>query len=274
MYLSELIKEILQRYREHSISAYAAQMAFFLFLSIFPFLIFLFTFLGKLSIDTDAIIMILENFFPAEVQQLILDFIEDNILTSDTGLLSLSVIGTIWSASKGIRGLIRSLNIAYNKKETRNFLVMKIIDMFYTIMLVLSIGVVLVLPNIGFGFYKFISKYVSISEEIYALYNLVRTITIPTMLIVLMTLIYMFLPNVHMTFREGLAGTFFSITGWGILSYIFKVFLANFANFKVVYGSLATVIILMFWLYFSSIILIVGGEINSILKDYNQSTPS
>ena len=264
------LKALADRYSKHSVSAYSAQMAFFLMLSIFPFFIFLFTVLGKLSINSDVLITVLENFFPKEVHQLTIDFIEKNIVVEGNSLVSISIVGIIWSASKVVRALMVSLNKAYEIKETRSFFIVKALDMVYTILIVIVILLLLTLPNIGVGVFRFIDRYIDINWEIFETFNLVKRILIPSTLTLLMGLIYMYVPNLKLKVRDVIWGTIFSIVGWAILSYFFTIFVSEFANYKVVYGSLATVIILMFWLYFSSILLIVGGEINSIVKEKNK----
>lgn len=268
--IGSFLKALADRYSKHSVSAYSAQMAFFLMLSIFPFFIFLFTVLGKLSINSDVLITVLENFFPREVHQLTIDFIEKNIVVEGNSLVSISILGIIWSASKGVRALMVSLNKAYEIKETRSFFIVKALDMAYTILIVIVILLLLTLPNIGVGVFRFVDRYIDINWEIFETFNLVKRILIPSTLTLLMGLIYMYVPNLKLKIRDVIWGTVFSIVGWAILSYFFTIFVSEFANYKVIYGSLATVIILMFWLYFSSILLIVGGEINSIVKENNK----
>ncbi len=267
--MAGFLKQLVSRYSKHSVSAYSAQMAFFLMLSIFPFFIFLFTVLGKLSINSDILMMVLENFFPKEVHQLTIDFIEKNIVVEGNSLVSISILGIIWSASKGVRALMVSLNKAYEIKETRSFIIVKVLDMVYTVLIVIVILLLLTLPNIGVGVFRFVGRYIEINWEIFETYNLVKRILIPSTLTLLMGLIYMYVPNIKLKIKDVIWGTVFSIVGWSILSYFFTIFVNEFANYRVVYGSLATVIILMFWLYFSSILLIVGGEINSIVREKN-----
>jgi membrane protein len=76
----------------------------------------------------------------------------------------------------------------------------------------------------------------------------------------------MFLPNKSQPLVNVLPGTIFTVIGWTALSYFFTIFVNYIANFSFLYGSLSTIIILMLWLYFSSIILILGGELNSVFK--------
>jgi len=264
---SLIFKRLIKRYNRHDISAYAALMAFFLTLSLFPFLIILFAILGQLSLDTNLIISAIELFFPPEVHELVMDYIRQNIILRDYSILSLSVIGTLWASSRGIRALMLSLNMAYEVKETRNYLIVKLIDVFYTILIIIGIVFLLTLPNIGREFLMFVDDYLTINQNIFDLINMVKIYALPISIVLIITTLYMFLPNKKQSFKKVLPGTIFTVLGWTILSYLFSLFVNYIANFSVIYGSLSTIIILMLWLYFSSIILILGGELNSVFKD-------
>ncbi|MFO7815931.1 MAG: YihY/virulence factor BrkB family protein [Halanaerobiales bacterium] len=264
-----IIKKLLKRYNKHDISAYAALMAFFLTLSFFPFLIILFALLGRLSMDTYLIIDAIELFFPPEVHLLVMNYIKQNILLRDYSILSLSIIGTLWASSRGIRALMLSLNMAYEVKETRNYFVIKFIDILYTILILIGIVFLLTLPNIGKEFLLFVNEYIKINQNTFNMINLLKVYALPVVIVLIITTLYMFLPNKKQSFTKVIPGTIFTVLGWTILSYLFSLFINYIANFSVVYGSLSTIIILMLWLYFSSIILILGGELNSVFKDFN-----
>lgn len=262
-----IFKRLYKRYKHHDISAYSALMAFFLTLSLFPFLIILFAILGQLSIDTNLIISAIELFFPPEVHELVLEYIKQNIILRDYSVISLSIIGTLWASSRGIRALMLSLNMAYEVKETRNYLIVKLIDIFYTILVLIGIVFLLTLPNIGREFLMYVDDYIKINQNIIELISIIKIYALPISIILIITTLYMYLPNKKQSFKKVLPGTIFTVLGWTILSYLFSLFVNYIANFSVIYGSLSTMIILMLWLYFSSIILILGGELNSVYKD-------
>ena len=262
-----VVKRLRDRYNNHDISAYAALMAFFLTLSLFPFLIILFAVLGQLSLDTNLIITALELFFPPEAHSLVRNFIRQNIILSDFSVLSLSVVGALWASSRGIRALMLSLNMAYEVKETRNYFLVKLIDIIYTILVIVGIAILLTLPNIGREFLNYINQYITIDPRFIQLLGVIKLITLPVTIIFIITSLYMLLPNRKQRFKKVIPGTVFTVIGWTILSFLFSIFINYIANFSVIYGSLSTIIILMLWLYFSSIILILGGELNSVFKE-------
>jgi membrane protein len=242
-------------------------MAFFLTLSFFPFMIILFAVLGQLSLDTNLIISALELFFPPEVHGLVMEFIRQNIILQDFSVLSLSVIGALWSSSRGIRALMLSLNMAYEVQETRNYFLVKLIDILYTILIIIGIAFLLTLPNIGREFLRYIDNYITIDPRIIDLIGIFKLTALPITIVFIITTLYMLLPNKKQAFMKVIPGTVFTVIGWTILSYLFSIFINYIANFSVIYGSLSTIIILMLWLYFSSIILILGGELNSVFKE-------
>ncbi len=264
---SVVFKRLVKRYINHDISAYAALMAFFLTLSLFPFLIILFAVLGQLSLDTNWIISALELFFPSEVHELVMEFIRQNIILKDFSVLSLSVVGALWASSRGIRALMLSLNMAYEVKETRNYFVVKLIDILYTLLIIIGIVFLLTLPNIGREFLRYIDTYITIDPRIIELIGIFKLTALPVTIVFIISTLYMLLPNKKQPFKKVLPGTIFTVIGWTILSYLFSLFINYIANYSLIYGSLSTIIILMLWLYFSSIILILGGELNSVVKE-------
>ena len=83
-------------------------------------------------------------------------------------------------------------------------------------------------------------------------------------------MIYKFLPNHIVQLRIQLMGAAFSAVGWMIVSWIFSVYLDIFKGFSSMYGSLTTIVLIMLWLYFCMYILLLGGEVNMILRDMEQ----
>ncbi len=159
-----------------------------------------------------------------------------------------------------------SLNMAYEVKETRNYFVVKLIDILYTLLIIIGIAFLLTLPNIGREFFAYIREYIYISPKIVEMVSLLKTFVLPIAIFLIIMTLYMFLPNKRQPLINVLPGTVFTVIGWTILSYLFTIFINYIANFSFLYGSLSTIIILMLWLYFSSIILILGGELNSVFK--------
>ena len=266
--LKYVLKNLPTKYAENDVTAFSAQMAYFLFMSIFPALIFLIGLLGRFSIEYRWDISGYISLIPRQASYIIQEYIKNLIAVDGPALFSISGIFMIYSASRGINSLMRSLNKAFDIKEDRGFVKVKLLGIFYTIMIMLSIVVALVIPNLGYDFFMGLSKYIKIPELFAKMSTLFGWVIYLVLINIVIGSLYVFLPNRRIRYTEVIPGTIIALIGWSIISRGFSFFIANFSNISVIYGSLTAVIILMIWLYLSSTILMIGGEINSLLIEY------
>ena len=264
--LIEFVNEMRRRYKEHHITAFSAQMSYFFILSLFPFLIFLVALIGWFSLDNIWVIANLSNVIPKEAAQIVLDYVQE-LAESNTSIISVSIIATLWTASKAINALMRALNIVYEVKETRGYFVIRFLGMFYTIMFAFAIILALVLPSMGKGFFDFILVYVHIPQGFIDLFTSFRWVGVLAFLGFVLGSTHVVLPNTKISIRTALPGTALSLMGWVVTSLGFSYFVQNFGRFTIIYGSLTAVIILMIWMYMSSVILMFGGEINHYILE-------
>jgi len=262
--------EMRHRYKKHHITAFSAQMSYFFILSLFPFLIFLVSLIGWFSIDNVWVVSNLSNMIPKEAAQIILDYVEDVLLTG-TSIISVSIIATLWTASKAINALMRALNIVYEVPETRGYLKVRILGMFYTILFAFAIVLALVLPSMGHDFFNLVQRFIEVPRGFIDLFTSLRWIGVLVFLGIVIGSTHVIMPNTRITIRSALPGTLFSLFGWTVISYGFSYFIENFSRFSIIYGSLTAVIVLMVWMYMSGIILMFGGEINHYLFEKKES---
>ena len=260
------IKDMERRYEDHHITAFSAQMSYFFILSLFPFLIFLVALIGWFSIDNIEVMTNLSSVIPKEASQIILDYVSQ-LAENGSSIISVSIIATLWSASKAINALMRALNIVYEVKETRSYFTIRALGMFYTILFALAIILALVLPSMGMDFFNFVGRYIHIPQAFIQTFTSIRWIGVLAFLGLVLGTAHVALPNSKISFKTTLPGTAFSLLGWIIISYGFSYFVQNFSRFTLIYGSLAAVIVLMIWMYLSSMILMFGGEINHYILE-------
>ncbi|MGH2319598.1 YihY/virulence factor BrkB family protein [Planococcus sp. SE5232] len=264
---SGFLKELLQRIKDVDVPGLGAQLAFFFLLSIFPLLIFLVTLLPYLAISEDEIYSFLEEVVPAEVYTLIESTLVEILTNQNTGLLSFGILATIWSASLGMNALIKSLNLSYKVAEDRPILLARGMSIIMTVLLIFILIVALALPIFGEQLGLLIFSFLGLEEGFLALWNSIR-FTIPGIItFVACAIIYWLAPNVKMSILSVLGGAAFAASGWLLTSYLFSLYVSNFGNFSATYGSIGGVIILMLWLYISAMLLIVGGQINAVMKE-------
>jgi membrane protein len=267
-FFSFFIREIKDRFEFHNINAYGAQIAYFFLLSLFPFLIFLIAVLSQLSMSPQGAIDLFAKVAPNEVITVIDDYIKELIPSRSINLLSISFFATIWSASRGLNALIILLNRAYGIKKERNFIMKRVLAIFFTLLVAISIILALTIPSMGMNFLLWISRYIGLTDFFISVWYYLRWIVIIAILFSVMGSLYYIAPNKKLKFLEIIPGTLFAICGWILISLGFSFFVNNFRNFTIIYGSLAAIIVLMIWLYLSGIMLVLGGEINSIYSSY------
>ncbi|GLC90319.1 YihY/virulence factor BrkB family protein [Lysinibacillus piscis] len=258
------VQDLILRLQRVDVSALAAQLAYFFLLSFFPLLIFLVTLLPYLNLQTTQVYSFLVNIMPDEVYQLIESTLNEILTNRNSSLLSIGVLGTIWSASKGINALIRALNKAYDT-EMRASLLDRGLSLVFTIVFVVVIAVVLLLPVFGQQIGYFLFSIIGIEEEFSTVWQKIRWFMPPLLILIVLMGIYWVVPNT--TPRLKLIGVWpgalFATCAWLMVTYAFSFYINSFANYSATYGSIGGVIILMLWLYFTGIILIFGGVLNA-----------
>ena len=246
--------------RKDNVSIYASSAAFFIFLSLVPALILLLAVIPYTPVKVDIIIHWIKLEFPSGTGNFLIGLINDYYGRS-IGVLSLSVIGTFWSAGKGINALINGFNAIDSNIDRRNPLLVRLVSCMYT--LIFLVGVLFILIIVVGG--KAITEVlVGIFPKTAVLFgHLVdfRFLLSIGILTILFLLCFSLLPCKKHRFREQLPGALFSAVLWTGFSYLFSFYVDKFNPFSM-YGSLTAIIVLLFWLYACMYLVFVGANIN------------
>lgn len=270
-----LLLDLYKRIRDDDFPTYAATITYFLILSLFPFLIFLITLLTRTALFNfyhyfnilDAL-KELNKVIPADITAVIEQGLgEINSNKSDT-FLSISLVLTIYSASRGVRAVMRIMNKAYDTRETRGFFRILFMSFMYTVglalLLLAGFTFVLLTSAIGTKIFDWLGV-----PEAFKVWNFLIGSVLPiAVMVVVYMFIYRFTPNVKLTFGNVWAGSLFATIASIIASMFFSIYVTHFANYSVIYGGLGSIIVLLIWLYMISFILVLGGEINASLQSY------
>ena len=244
-----------------------AQLAYFFLLSFFPLIIFLVTLLPYLNLRQEQVFEFMADIMPLEVYKLIERTLTDVLTHQNSGLLSISIIGTIWSASRGINALMKALNHAY-EVEGKMGIIHRAWSLIFTVAFVFIILIALVFPVFGHQIGNLLFSYFGVGNSFESVWDTVRWITPPMMIFVIMIIMYWIVPNTtpRLKFISVIPGACFSTVGWLILTSGFSIYINNFGNYSATYGSIGGVIILMLWLYATGMLLIFCGLINATMQ--------
>lgn len=259
------IKRMYKRYNDEQVSSIAGELSYFFLLSLFPFLFVLFQFISYLPIDHQELFSFLEEYAPAEAATLIRTITNQIVIRSNTGLLSLGIIGTLWSASRGSNAVIRGINRAFDVEEERPFWKVLLMSFMITAGLMFIIVFSLLIPVFGQKIASIINELFEISIFPFQWWDIIRFLITFIVLYVVFTFVYYIIPNKKILIKDVLPGSLLATAGWIATSLVFSFYVNNFSNYSATYGSIGGIIILMTWIYLSCIVLILGGILNSEL---------
>jgi len=268
----QTLKATVQEFVRDDALGMGAQLAFYLVLAIFPFILFCVAILDAFSSSDPQFVAelfeYLRRLLPEQVFGLIHTYMENTLRNEDTapGLLSVGILGTIWAASGAFAALINALNRAYDVQETRPFWKVRGIAILMTLGLsaLLLTGVLLLVagPSIG----KTIAEIFTLGDEFMFAWNIARWPAALLFMVVTVALLLYFAPDANQPFRWITPGGFVGIMLWVLASVVFNLYLSSdFNTYNKTYGSIGTVIILLLYLYISSLTILFGATLNATL---------
>lgn len=260
------VLEFFKRLKDADITGIGAQLAYFFLLSLFPLLIFLMTLLPFLNFPQDQIYVFMKTLLPNQVYTMIRGTLTEVLDHRSGSLLSIGIIGTIWSASNGVDSLGKSLNRSYNRDETRPFYIARFMSFVFTLLLTIVLVVALILPVFGGQIGVLLFSKFGFGEDFLVIWHKIRMIFPPILIFLVLTLTYWVMPNIKLYLRSVFFGSLFATIAWLFVSYGFSIYVGNFANYSATYGSIGGIIALLLWLYLTGIILMVGGQLNALIQ--------
>lgn len=264
-WLIDFFKQLFKKIRTDDIQATSAQLTYYLLLSFFPFLIFIMTLVGYANISMIDKVDDLREIIPVQAVAIIEEIIKEVSEGRSQALLSFGMLATLWATSRCINAIIKGLNKAYDIEDNRRLWKVRVFSILGTFV----IGIVVLLSILMIVFGNWVGNQLSLlfhfSDSIHRLWNFLQYMVPLLVMTVVFTLLYLIGPNQKITFKEALPGAAFTTLGWIITSITFSIYVNQFGNFTKTYGSLGGVMILLIWLYISSNIILIGGEINATL---------
>lgn len=259
---------LVKRIMANDVSGTAAQMSYYLIMAFFPFIIFLIASLSYSNIFEYSLPELIQRVMPEDTAHTLTNIIEELLTARSGSLTSISMLSTIFFASKGVKAIINGMNKSYQVSESRSFFKKIFISLTFTILLVISINFLFIFIIMGKVIAETLVSFFGISNFPAMLWNILRISISLTFIFLVISFIYVFFPNLEdrLKFKEVIPGSIFTTLIWVGGSFAFSFYVNNFSNYTLIYGSLAGIIVFLLWLFISSIILLSGAEINSLLK--------
>lgn len=245
-----------------NIPVYASHAGFFIVLAVFPTLVLLLSLLRYTGLDVGNLTDILEGVIPGALLPSARKLILSTYQGTTGTLVSISALTALWSASRGIHGLLTGLNSIYDVSEDRGYIYTRLISVVYTFAFLLVLLLTLLLHVFGTSLLQWLpfedSPIIALLEEIVDL----RFFLLLGVQTVLFTAMFMVLPNRPNKLMDSLPGALLASSGWLIFSDLYSIYVEHFAGLSNIYGSVYAVALSMLWLYCCMSIVFYGGALN------------
>ncbi|RLD42334.1 MAG: hypothetical protein DRI86_11845 [Bacteroidetes bacterium] len=251
----------------------AAAISYNFLMALFPTLLIIFALIPIIPIDGfhEELLMFIVDFMPGDTDKKVIAILNEIITQPQNGVLSASLILSVWFATNGFNSIIVAFNSSVHIKESRSYLnVHKTAFVLFIVFFFINIFTIT-----GFIFDKFIINslvdqgYIVQGTSYYILIVIDWIIRV-SMLFFQIAFIYWYAPAYKKRFRIISLGATFTTVVFIIVAFLFNIYISNFSKYNVLYGSIATLIIIMVWLYISAFILLIGFEINTSIVQAKQ----
>ena len=257
------LKEFFKKVHSDSLDSISAQIAFFIIISLIPFVMIVLSIFQVVNINGISLLNSFIKLLPNTVGNFILNLFPEN--TQLFSSISIAAIACLFSSSMAMRALIKGINRIFNSSYRRGYLWIRLIAVLYTIIFALVLVISAVLLIFGNTIYEEVAKF--IPWHFVPMIIDFKSLWVFLLLTAFFTFSFYFIPfKVKYKLRNCFIGALISSSGWVLFSYFFSLFVENNARYSAIYGSLATLVIFMLWLYFCMYIMFLGAEIAVFLE--------
>ena len=267
--LMDKIKKLFNNFRHISeymgrrqIATIAAATAFWFFLSIVPIVILCVSILPYTSVTEEQLLAKLAPVLTESMTELIRIILSD-VYSSGAGVLSISLIATVWSSAMGFSSLIRGLEDIYEQPRRAGFLMRRARGIIYTLGMILMMVLSFVLGGFGEQIKALVEKYLPGTTSFFTFLLHFRFVVVIAVLTVFFGAIFRWSTGLRPPFGEVFPGALTAAIGWSLFSYAFSAWV-NAGHYGT-YGSLVTVVVVMLWLYYCQYILLLSACLNRAL---------
>jgi membrane protein len=270
--LAELLKRTAKEIQEDHLAAFAGNLTYKGLFALFPFFVFLLSLLGLFGAP-DLLQTLIEQ-ARGVLPQGAIDFLEGQLLGiagnkaqgAFTAGALVSILLALWGVSGAFRSVMEAMNVMYEIEEARPFWKQLLISVFLSLgvaaLLLFALVLVVFGPEIGSA----VADVVGLGYVFEVVWNVVQWPVLLFLVVLAFALVYYYAPDVEQRFRWISPGSIVAVVAWLLFSLAFSLYV-EFGSFDA-YGSIAGIIILMLYIYYSAFIMLVGAELNQVIEEH------
>jgi membrane protein len=263
------LERLYREYQDDSVSDSAAALSYYFMFSLFPFLFFLVTLAAFIPPVRESIVTLLDRgraLVPPQAMSLVDAHVRGIVAQPRPRLLTIGLVVTLYTASRGVDALRKALNRAYGVKETRPLWQTELIAMGVTVVgsLVVLAGVAALVAGGDLGLWA--AARLGVANHYVRLWSWLRWPFTSAVIATGSAVAYQILPDVAQRFRLVTPGSVMGTAAWLAATWGFDQYASHFGRYNVTYGALGGVIVLLTWCYITGFVFLMGGEVNAIFE--------
>lgn len=252
----------------HNLFDRAASLSYYFLFALFPALLFITAIVGLLPGPRliDQLLDYAAQVLPTDAASLLERTVGEVIRGARGSLVSLGMLGALWGASSGMVSISKALNVAFDVRDRRTWWRRRLEAMALTVGFSILTVVALLLFVFGERIGDAVARALGVGAAFTRTWNIARWPALTLCALVGIMLVYQLAPAARQHWRRVTPGAIFALAGWLMASYALRLYVSYFGNYNATYGSIGGVILLMLWFYLSSLVLLIGAEINSQIQ--------
>ena len=264
----ELVTRTARKTMRDDAQGLASQLAYYFFLALFPALICLLAIASFFPLQnfTDQVLRLLGPFAPAEILDIVQQQITNIAEGHRGGLVTVGLLGALWSSSAAMVAVISAMNRAYDIEESRPWWRVRLTAILLTVVLSLFVIVAFALIVAGPQLADFAGRHLGLGSAWVWTWKIVQWPLALAMVAVGVGLIYYFAPDAEQIWVWITPGSLAATGLWLLASLGFRFYAVNFGHYEATYGALGGVIVLLLWFYLSALCIVLGAEMNAEIE--------
>ena len=268
---SSVIRLAIQNAITHDVGKSAAALTYYMLFALFPLLIFISNLVGLLDLNVASITAALLPIMPDDVVYLLESYLNHITDNSSEVLLWFSLVFTVWFPMRAVKGLMDDVRLAYGLGKPAKPVLYTIRQLVFTVVFLVFIVILFLLAILGRRFVTTVTAWLGINQVLQIppillnLWQYLRFALLAAIMFAVVGMLYAIAQDRKQGVKTIMPGLLLAMISWLAVSICFSVYVENFANYSVIYGTLGAVIVLLVWLYLTSFVLILGAEFNAAL---------
>jgi membrane protein len=264
----ELSRRVWDEFWQDEVTDRAAALSYYFLFALFPALLFLTALLGFLPLAglQEELMRYVSQMLPPDAARTVEATLHEILQGKRGGLLSVGALGALWASSNGMASVMSTLNVAYDATEARAWWKRRLLAIVLTMGFSAFVMTALVLLVFGPPLAAMAAQWFGLGDVFSVVWNVLSVPVVMAVALVGIGLVYYLAPATARRWRWITPGSVLTLILWLIMSFGLRWYVTQFADYNATYGSIGGVILLMLWLYLTSVALLIGAEVNAEIE--------